>query len=135
MARPSEFRKKYCDALIKHMEKGLSFESFGGKVGVCKKTLYRWVKHHPEFKRAKALGETRSLLFWENLGIRGAQGEVKGFNVASWIFNCKNRFGWRDNRTADDGHKGGQAPHQAAAPSPVDAQELVELVKQARGKK
>jgi len=88
------------------MKQGLSFESFGGVAGVARSTLYEWVKAHPEFKAAKEIGTEASRLWWENTGISGIWNESsrdpeggthsKSLNSSVWIFNMKNRFGWRD---------------------------------------
>lgn len=94
--RPSKYKKEYGAQLITHMTTGLSFESFGGVVGVNRDTLYAWAERHREFSDAKKRGEAVSRLFWEKMGIMGMTGKVKGFNVAAWIFSMKNRFSWRD---------------------------------------
>jgi hypothetical protein len=101
MGRPSEYRSEFCTMLIQHMADGLSFEAFAGVVHKSKDTLYQWVKKHPEFADAKKKGDAESLLFWEKMGITGMVGKLKGFNVAAWIFNMKNRHGYRD-RAPDD---------------------------------
>jgi len=107
MGRPSLYKPEYCDALIEHMKGGLSFESFAGRCGVCKQTLYAWCEAHKEFNEAKAIGESLSLLWWEQAGKAGLLGQTvkqadgtvvnfKSFNATVWIFSMKNRFGWRD---------------------------------------
>lgn len=93
---PRKYKPEYCEMLIKHMEEGLGFESFGGIVNVDRVTLYRWKESHKEFAEAYNDGWTRCFLFWERVGRSGALGKIKGFNVVAWIFNMKNRFGWRD---------------------------------------
>lgn len=98
MPRPSKYQEHYCDQLLVHMRKGLSFESFAGEVMVSKQTLYTWLNQHPEFKDAKEVGLSASLLFWEKMGIAAACGQLKGFSAAVWIFNVKNRFGWKDRQ-------------------------------------
>ena len=116
LGRPTIYRKKYCDQLIDHMAKGLSFESFAGVLGVCKQTLYNWEALHVDFVDAKKRGTEKSRLFWEKLGIAGACGKIKNFNAASYIFNKKNRFRdeWADAFKHD--HQGG-----------VDTQVLITL--------
>jgi len=92
--------------LTSHMESGLSYESFGGVVAVSKQTLYDWEKAHPEFLDAKNVGESKCRLYWEKVGRDGLYNETiktddgmtvnRSINATIWIFNLKNRFGWRD---------------------------------------
>jgi DNA-binding transcriptional regulator YiaG len=42
--RPTKYKRDYCAMLISHLKDGLSFESFGGVLGVSKQTLYDWEK-------------------------------------------------------------------------------------------
>lgn len=98
MARASKYKPEFCDLLIGHMKKGLSFEAFGSAVKVHKDTLYEWVKAHPEFKEAKDEAFCENQLFYERIGIDGMLGKIPGFNVTAWIFNMKNRHGWRDRQ-------------------------------------
>lgn len=88
--------------LVAHMAEGRSFESFSaviykhtkGAVRAPRRSLYDWVHKHEEFRQAKELGEALSFEWWENLG-RDNMTE-KFFNTSVYIFNLKNRFGWRD---------------------------------------
>ena len=89
--RPTKYKKKYCDLLIKHMASGLSYETFGATIDVCKTTVYTWEKH-PEFLHAKKIGFQKCQEFWEKMGVHGAAGKLKNFNAAAYIYNCKNRF-------------------------------------------
>jgi hypothetical protein len=86
MAYPSQYKDEYPDLLIEHMGKeGLSFESFGGKIGVSYGT------------EAKGIGELASLLYWEERGRDGINREH--FKAPVWIYTMKARFakfGWRD---------------------------------------
>lgn len=90
--RPSKYKKEYCTLLYNHMKAGLSFESFAGTIGVDRDTLYEWRKTRREFSDAFKKGREASLLFWERLGIHGAAGKIKNFNVAAYIYNMKVRF-------------------------------------------
>jgi hypothetical protein len=104
--RPSLYKPEYGAMLIQHMSEGLSFEAFGGVVGVCARTLYDWEQAHPEFLQAKKTGESFSRLYWEKIGRDGLHNEVikdgdgctvtRSINATIWIFNMKNRFKWRD---------------------------------------
>lgn len=125
--RPSKYDPKFCDVLIEHMSKGLSYESFAGAIGVSKQTLYTWESEYPEFLDAKEIGLGKSLLYWEQSGIKGAHtveveeeiaerdpnGKPTGKMITVkvmrerpilppvWIFNVKNRFGWRDRQPGE----------------------------------
>ena len=99
--RPTKYKKEYCELLIKHMSQGLSFESFAAFVNVNPDTIYEWLKKNKEFKEAYVFAKIKCLFFWEKLGIAGAAGKVKCFNNATWIFNMKNRFLWRDRAELD----------------------------------
>lgn len=106
--QPTKYKPEYCDLLLEHMEGGLSFESFAGKVRVHKETLYEWCKANPDFKQAKEVGTELSRLWWETLGRdnavnvseRDSEGNSssRSMNAPTWIFNMKNRFGWRDKQ-------------------------------------
>ena len=103
LGRPTKYDEKYCQMLIDHMEKGYSFESFAGLIGVCRDTLYEWCKAHQLFFDSKKIAFEKNLLFWERQGIEGlwTSGQTR-FNSTSWIFNLKNRFGWVDRKDIDD---------------------------------
>lgn len=111
VGRKSKYKPEFAEKLVQHMRQGLSFEAFGGEVGVSTETLYRWIKAKKEFSEAKKIGENLSRLFWERMGMGGMLGTlhtdgpggtqvpVKNFNATVWIFNMKNRFMWRDAQT------------------------------------
>lgn len=95
--RPSKFKPEYCEMLIKHMgTDGLSYETFAVVIGVNVDTLYHWETTRPGFSEAKKRAFSQNKLFWEKMGIAGMVGKVPGFNATLWIFNMKNRHGWRD---------------------------------------
>lgn len=112
--RPTDYRPEYCALLIDHMSKGLSFESFAGTVRVSRATIYDWLKANAEFLDAKEIGTTQSMKFWEELGVHNILNESESFgnnqgskskslNSSAWIFNMKNRFGWRDKHPDENG--------------------------------
>ena len=100
--RPSSYRKKYCKVVIDLMAEGYSKEACAGHIGVAKSTIYEWEKHHQEFSDALKLGVTKSVLFWEGMGIHGTAGKLPGFNANSWFRNMQNRHGWSDKREVDN---------------------------------
>lgn len=116
MPRPTVYKSEYCQMLIDHLEKGYSFESFAGLVGVCKQTLYNWADEHQEFLDSKKAGIEKARLFWEKEGIEGLwtieENEGSGkdqirrrkqINSTIWLFNMKNRFPkeWSDKKEID----------------------------------
>lgn len=101
MGSPHRYKPEYCKLLVDHMSKGFSFESFAGVVHVSRKTIYNWLdpqknQSYQEFLHAKQIGAAKCQEFWERVGINGALGEIRNFSASSYIFNMKNRFGWRD---------------------------------------
>lgn len=97
VGRPSTYKPEYCEQLIEHMSQGLSFESFAGRINTTKQTLYTWTQQYPDFLDAKKRGEEKSREVWEKMGMKGMWSGKK-FNPTVWIFNMKNRFGWRDQQ-------------------------------------
>jgi len=110
--RPTLYKPEYCQTLIDHMSNGLSYESFAGVVGTAKQTIYDWEKAHPEFLDAKQRAFALSQVFWEQKGIDGlfstsesdedGNRSSKSINASVWIFNMKNRFGWRDRQPGEE---------------------------------
>lgn len=111
IGRPSSFDPDFCEMLIEHMSQGLSFESFGAVAECCKQTLYTWTENFPEFLDAKRRGTEKSRMFWEKLGIdhvinitenerngNSSSSFSKSLNGTVWVYNMKNRFGWRDKQ-------------------------------------
>jgi len=56
----------------------------------------RWLDEEPEFAEAIKDGRQASEAWWSKLGRQGATGAE--INPTVWIFNMKNRFGWRDKQ-------------------------------------
>lgn len=95
--QPTKYKPEYCQLVIDHMSRGLSFESFAGVVGTCKQTIYSWMAKYPEFLDARNQADAKCRLFWEKCGIKGLfLGQQDKFNATVWVFNMKNRFHWRD---------------------------------------
>lgn len=87
------------------MAQGFSFESFGGKVSVCRDTLYEWERVHDAFSYAKKIGQLKSLQKFEAIGIamvdplaaRKLGINPRAISQVSWIYQMKCRFnklGW-----------------------------------------
>lgn len=102
MGRPTKYRPEYCDDIIDYMSQGFSKEAYAGKIRVSKHRIYDWMKKYKAFRHAVKQGEVGCQQHWEEIGhdmALAGQG-----NAAIWIFNMKNRFGWRDRKdvTSDD---------------------------------
>lgn len=96
--QPTKYKKEYCEMLIKHMARGLSFECFGAVVDASKQTLYDWCQANDEFLDAKQRGNELSRLFYEEAGINGMMNKIPFFNSNIWTFSMKNKFRdeWKD---------------------------------------
>ena len=99
MPTPLKYREKFCNELIKHMQDGYSFDSFGSIADCGRQTLYDWVNKYPEFKEAYAQGKAKALKFYENLlrtKMIGAPFKVDGItakiDTTLLIFTLKTRF-------------------------------------------
>ena len=91
--RISDYDPRYCEMLIEHMEKGLTFESFAAVPGVTFRTLYNWEKKHPEFFHAREIGLAKSLLWWEQSSMAAAYGKTKNrANAGLIMFHMRNKF-------------------------------------------
>lgn len=99
--RPTKYDPKYCDMLVDHCKKGLSFEAFAGLIGISRSTLYRWIEENPEFSDTKERADSAVLYAMETLGMAGTAGKVKNFNVVGWIFQMKNKCKWTDRKELD----------------------------------
>lgn len=114
--RPTSYKPEYDDMLIAHMAQGYSYASFAGVVGCHFDTLYNWEKLQPQFSEAKKVGTAKCLKFWEGVGIQASLGAIEGFSAAAWVFNMKNRFGWRDQKHEETGGKEGATTLKYAPP-------------------
>lgn len=106
--RPTKYRKEFCEKLIDHMAKGLSFETFGTEIGVCKFTIYEWAKEenkhkYPGFSNAKKIAQGECEKYWETMGNLIARGDMKNGNSGVWIYNMKCRFPkvWRPKKEVE----------------------------------
>lgn len=90
--KTSEERKALAERFDKHCQDGLSDEAFE----IDPDTLKSYITKYPEDFASIKDSKLKRRIFWERMGNAGALGKVPGFNVTAWIFNMKNRFGWRD---------------------------------------
>jgi len=94
----TKYSPEMCGKAREHFKEGYGMPTLGAALGVGHTSVYNWRKVHPEFDKACSEGEETALLWWENKGREGMTGKISGFNAAVWIFNMKNKFGWRDKQ-------------------------------------
>lgn len=108
MGRPSKYKPEFCELLLEHGERGMSFESFAGhpQVRVNIDTLYQWEKVHPEFSEAKGIFKAISLYHWEDIGATHVHSPSGQWSQSAWIFTMRCRHGYRDGTEEARGLKG-----------------------------
>lgn len=74
----SEYTTSYCTRLLEHMSTGHSLKSFGGRFGIARKTIDKWLEEHEEFAIAYELAESKNLLELETIALEIAKGDIKG---------------------------------------------------------
>jgi hypothetical protein len=89
--RKTKYKKEYCKELIDHMSNGFSLTSFCAVINVHRSSVYDWIAKYPEFKEARDIGFSKSLLIWERMGIDLATGISRG-SARVWEINMYNRF-------------------------------------------
>lgn len=136
VGRPTDYKKAYCKQIIAHMAKGLSLESFAGKLGVAKQTVYDWTKAHPEFLDASIIAREKCRLFYEEMGIKGMTNKISFFNDRIWRFNMINRFKdeWKE-RVETDLTSGGEKIQSVniASLTATDLKQLESILSKANG--
>jgi hypothetical protein len=101
--RPTKYKKEYDKLIIEHMAQGFSNVSFAGTIGICKDTLYEWVKTQPSFSYSMNIGETKRLAYQEKIAQNLANGNFNG-SAAMQIFIMKNlgkSVRWTDKTELD----------------------------------
>jgi hypothetical protein len=104
VGRHTDYKKKYCEMLIEHRSTGRSYETFAAKVKCSVQTLYNWEKANPEFFEAKMVAYPMALAKWEDIGMAGTCGKIKGFNASSYIYTmkCMFRDTWTEKTEDED---------------------------------
>lgn len=93
-----KYKPEFCQLLIEHMSKGLSFETFGAEINVVRSTLYKWCDDFPEFKDAKDIAFQKAQLFFEKrLVVKISGQKLDGINAKDidgqcLMFGLKTRF-------------------------------------------
>lgn len=92
MGTPNKYDPKFCKIATDILSKGKSLAAVCAELDICRDTLYEWRESKPEFKEALARGLQKCQLYWEEMGIKGTAGKLKGFSAPAFIFTLKNRF-------------------------------------------
>jgi len=79
------------------MSQGESFDAFAGKIGATTAEITAWCMKHDDFERARLVGWSKQLSYWEKVGIGLATGMLKG-SAEAWKMNMKQHFKWSDRQ-------------------------------------
>lgn len=103
LGRPTKYKPEYCEQVVDFMSKGYSLEAFAGSIGHHKQTVYEWRDAHPDFGDSIKRAFDVCRVYWEKLALDCVylNGENEKFNATVWLFNMKNRFGWRDQQSIE----------------------------------
>lgn len=105
MCRPL-YKPEYCADAIEYIGSGHSIESWAGKIGIHRDTVYNWKDQHPDFADAMVIAKTKTIGFYEDLLLKIAQSG----NASAAIFLAKNRAGMRDDFGVDHTSGGEKLP-------------------------
>lgn len=97
-------RKAACKSFCEHISQGYSIDSWPD---ADDDTVRTYIDRFPEDFDPEMIAKAKRecLMFWEKAGMDGMNGKIPFFSAASWIFNMKNRAGWRDKVDHDHGGK------------------------------
>jgi hypothetical protein len=89
------------DQVLRHMANGAGIKELAHYLRVSRQTVYDWCdpkskQYHRPFAQAVELGRELCEAWWMRYGRLAMMGKVAHGPPAFWIFNMKNRFGWRD---------------------------------------
>ena len=120
MATPNKYKKKFAKQLPDMFKNGESVAEVCMELGIPRQTFYYWVNNYDDFKEAYETGKMYSEAWWTKLGRAGALGKTK-IQPTVWIFNMKNKFGWRDQAVAEgEGEQGVKMDINFTVSQPVD---------------
>lgn len=101
MSRPPKITKEWADekalTLAKMYQNGESLAEVCAELDICKESYYKACEISKAFSDSDKKGKILSEAWWTKLGRAGSAGKVN-IQPATWCFNMKNRFGWRDKQ-------------------------------------
>lgn len=88
-----KYRPEMCETIITIAGQGGHIAAMRNALGgICKDTWYEWKEKYPDFATAVKTAESVSLEFYENIGLKGILGEIKGFNAPTYMHLMANKF-------------------------------------------
>lgn len=128
-ANDKKYKPEYCQQIIDHMEKGHSFKSFAGIIGVSVRTPEKWLERYPDFREAYEQGKAANLLYWERQGMAGLQMNPRDFNTPLYIHKMKYHKHFEETTKVENTYE-----LKVTDPSKLKAAELDEKIKQLEAK-
>jgi len=128
MGRPTLYDPAINTKIEDWMAQGYSLESAAIKEGIGPRTVFEWIKKHPDFQQSVEKGRARSSAWWEAKLLEHASG---GGNSALIQFGLRNRSkaasGWNHDiqKIEHTGPDGG--PIQTESRKILDASMLARL--------
>lgn len=86
--------------MIEMGKEGCSDVEIRAELDISDALWYRWLEEDEEFSRTAKAAKAACHAKWEQFGRKMSFGQAEG-NPTTWIFNMKNRFGWRDKQDID----------------------------------
>lgn len=100
----SKYSPDMCDKIKSAAAEGKHIAGMMCEIGISSnETWYRWQKEHPEFGKAVKEADIISLAFYEENLLRGALGEIPGFNATAMATIMNNKFRKEYSRSGTGG--------------------------------
>lgn len=98
----SKYTPNMCQIIIDIAAQGGHIAAMRNALGgISKDTWYAWKDKYQEFKDAVDHAEAVSQEFYENIGLNGITGHLKGFNSTAYIHLMSNKFKEDYSRSGD----------------------------------
>lgn len=96
MIKPErDFPPDWQEQIIELGKQGGSKAEVMALLNLSRNAFYALLKRDEDFAHADEMRDVYAEAWWTRKGREMAVGEVDG-NTGAWVFNMKNRFGWRD---------------------------------------
>jgi hypothetical protein len=100
--RPSLYKPEMCQITEELMSKGKTNAQVCAVLGISPDSFMRYRRDYPELAAAYEKGKVLQQAYWENVGMNGIVGEIKGFNATTYIFMMSNLFKGQYTQKAAD---------------------------------